>query len=62
MMRRPGQVLTRSELLDHVWDANYDGMSNVVDVHVANLRRKLAEPGATVPIETVRGVGYLLTQ
>lgn len=60
-MRRPGQVLSRTELLEHVWDANYEGLSNVVDVHVANLRRKLELPGSPAPIETVRGVGYQLT-
>ena len=60
LMRRPGDVLTRTELLDHVWDANYDGLSNVVDVHIANLRRKLAIPGSDVPIDTIRGVGYQL--
>lgn len=58
MLRRPHEVLTRSELLDHVWDANYDGLSNVVDVHIAALRRKLALPGSPAPIETLRGVGY----
>ena len=46
---------------DSVWDANYDGLSNVVDVHVANLRRKLDLPGSPVPIETIRGAGYRLT-
>ena len=60
LMRRPGDVLTRTELLEHVWDANYDGLSNVVDVHIANLRRKLAIPGSDVPIDTIRGVGYQL--
>ena len=60
LMRRPGDVLTRTELLDHVWDANYDGLSNAVDVHIANLRRKLAIPGSDVPIDTIRGVGYQL--
>lgn len=60
MLRRPHQVLTRSELLEHVWDANYDGMSNVVDVHIAALRRKLALPESPAPIETLRGVGYRL--
>lgn len=60
MLRRPEQVLTRTELLDHVWDANYDGLSNVVDVHIAALRRKLAMPGSPAPIETLRGVGYQL--
>jgi len=55
LVRRAGEVVTRSDLIDHVWDGDYDGLSNVVDVHVGNLRRKLGEPD---PIETVRGVGY----
>ncbi len=58
LMRRMGEVCPREELLEHVWDAHYDGLSNVVDVHVANLRRKLDVPGETNPVETVRGVGY----
>ncbi len=58
LMDRKGEVVTRSDLLEAVWDANYDGLSNVVDVHVANLRRKLDMPGRPMPIETVRGVGY----
>ena len=58
MMDRQGDVITRSELLDAVWDTNYDGLSNVVDVHVANLRRKLELPGRPAPIDTIRGVGY----
>ncbi|MFQ5557254.1 MAG: response regulator transcription factor, partial [Acidimicrobiales bacterium] len=58
LMRHPGQVLSRERLLEHVWDAHYDGLSNVVDVHVANLRRKLASPEGDDPIETVRGAGY----
>lgn len=58
LMRRPGAVCRREDLLEHVWDANYDGLSNVVDVHIANLRRKLELPGTDNPIETVRGVGY----
>ncbi len=58
LLDRAGDVVPRSDLLDAVWDANYDGLSNVVDVHVANLRRKLAVPGSSPPIETVRGVGY----
>ncbi len=58
LMDRAGQVVSRSDLLDAVWDANYDGLSNVVDVHVANLRRKLDMSGNPAPIETVRGVGY----
>ena len=58
MMDRQGDVISRSDLLDAVWDTNYDGLSNVVDVHVANLRRKLELPGRPAPIETIRGVGY----
>ncbi len=60
LMRAPAATHSRSDLLESVWDANYDGMSNVVDVHVANLRRKLELPGHADPIETVRGVGYRL--
>ena len=56
MMRRPGQVLSRLQLLEHAWDAGYENRSNVVDVYVGYLRRKIG-PGA---IETVRGFGYRL--
>ena len=61
LMVRPDDVVRRTDLLESVWDANYDGLSNVVDVHVANLRRKLELPGRPTPIETVRGVGYRMT-
>lgn len=60
LMRHPGEVVRRADLLEHVWDAHYDGLSNVVDVHIANLRRKLEQSGAAAPIETIRGVGYRL--
>ncbi|MEP6814058.1 MAG: response regulator transcription factor, partial [Marmoricola sp.] len=60
LMRRPGDVLRRSEILDHVWDYAYDGTSNVVDVYVRYLRVRLHEAGAGDLIETVRGVGYRL--
>ena len=59
-MSRVGEVVSRAELYDHVWDGDYDGLSNTVDVHVANLRRKLDRPSATTLIETVRGAGYRL--
>ncbi|MCW2749550.1 MAG: two component transcriptional regulator, winged helix family [Aeromicrobium sp.] len=59
-MRRPGDVLSRSEILDHVWEYAYDGTSNVVDVYVRYLRKRMAEAGAPQLIETVRGVGYRL--
>ncbi len=60
IMRQPEATHTRTELLESVWDANYDGLSNVVDVHIANLRRKLEMPGSPPAIETVRGAGYRL--
>ena len=59
-MRRPGDVLRRTEILDHVWDYAYDGTSNVVDVYVRYLRARLGDAGAADVIETVRGVGYRL--
>jgi two-component system OmpR family response regulator len=59
-MRRPGDVLRRTDILDHVWDYAYDGTSNVVDVYVGTLRRRLEEAGCPELIETVRGVGYRL--
>lgn len=56
---RPGMVFSRSQLLEQVWDENYFGDDHVVDVHVANLRKKLGEdPANPRYIETVRGVGY----
>jgi two-component system, OmpR family, response regulator len=57
---RPEQVVTRSELLQNVWDMHFDPGSNVVDVHVARLRRKLGQ-ARLVSIETVRGIGFVLT-
>ena len=59
-MRNPNKVLSRSELLDHVWDFAYDGTSNVVDVYVRYLRDKIDRPFDRESIETVRGVGYRL--
>ena len=59
-MRRPGQVLTRLQLLEHAWDFAYENRSNVVDVYVRYLRQKIDRPFATSSLETVRGVGYRL--
>jgi two-component system OmpR family response regulator len=59
-MRRPGQVLSRLHLLEHAWDVAYDNRSNVVDVLVRRLRRKVDEPFGRTSLETVRGVGYRL--
>jgi two-component system OmpR family response regulator len=59
-MRRPGQVLSRFQLLEHAWDFAYENRSNVVDVYVRYLRQKIDRPFRTDTIETVRGVGYRL--
>jgi two-component system OmpR family response regulator len=61
-MRQPGQVLSRTHIVDHVWDFAYDGGSNVVDVYVRYLRRKIDVPFGRDDIETVRGVGYRLRE
>ncbi len=60
LMRHPGQVLARQQLLDAVWGINFDTESNVVDVYVLYLRRRLDIEGEPSVIETVRGVGYRL--
>jgi two-component system OmpR family response regulator len=58
LMRHPDEVLSRTRILEHVWDMNYDGFSNVVDVYVGYLRRKLEVPFDRPFIRTIRGVGY----
>lgn len=59
-LRHPGEVVNREDLLAHLWDFNYESFSNVIDVHVKNLRRKLAHAGHSDMLETVRGIGYRL--
>jgi two-component system, OmpR family, response regulator len=59
-MRRPGQVLTRDQLLQHVWDPAFETSSNVVDVYVRYLRQKIDRPFDRHSLETVRGAGYRL--
>ena len=59
-MRRPGEVLSRLELLEHAWDDAHENRSNLVDVYVGYLRAKLDRPFGRHSIETVRGVGYRL--
>jgi two-component system, OmpR family, response regulator len=59
-MRRPGEVLTRLDLLEGAWDAGYENRSNVVDVYVRYLREKIDRPFGTDTLETVRGAGYRL--
>lgn len=60
LMRRPGEVLSRLELLERAWDLAYENRSNVIDVHVASLRAKIDRPFGVRSIETVRGAGYRL--
>jgi two-component system OmpR family response regulator len=59
-MRRPGDVLSRDQLLEQAWDLGYDNRSNVIAVYVNYLRDKIDRPFGANSIETVRGVGYRL--
>ena len=61
-LRKKGLLLTRSMILDHVWDFDYDGGSNLVEVYVNYLRRKTEQDGAPRLIQTVRGAGYILKE
>jgi two-component system OmpR family response regulator len=59
-MRHRGEVVSRERILDHVWDDEFDAFSNVIDVHLKNLRRKVDVPSQPSLFRTVRGVGYCL--
>ena len=61
-MRRPGEVLSRFQLLEHAWDYDYENRSNIVDSYIRLLRRKIDRPFGVQTIETVRGVGYRLKE
>lgn len=61
-MRRPGQVLSRFELLEHGWDMGYDNRSNVITVYIRYLREKVDRPFGRRSIETVHGAGYRLRE
>jgi two-component system, OmpR family, response regulator len=60
-MRHPDEVVTRTQILEHVWDFAFDGLSNVVDQYVSYLRKKIDKPFRRDDLQTVRGVGYRLT-
>ena len=60
LMRHAGQVVTRTMLLEGVWDYHFDPQTNVIDVHVSRLRQKVDRPFATAMIHTVRNAGYML--
>lgn len=61
LMRHPNQVLTRTMIAEHVWNYDFDNASNVIDVHIRNLRRKIDDRFPTKLIQTVRGAGYRIS-
>jgi two-component system, OmpR family, response regulator len=62
LMRRKGEVVTKQQILTHVWDYSFDGDPNIIEVYIARLRRKIDKPFDTLTIETVRGSGYRLLE
>jgi len=61
LMRHPNQVLTRTMIAEHVWNYDFDNATNVIDVHIRNLRRKIDDPFPAKLIRTVRGAGYRMS-
>ena len=61
LMRHPNQVLTRTMIAEHVWNYEFDNATNVIDVHIRNLRRRIDEPFPVKLIQTVRGAGYRIS-
>jgi DNA-binding response OmpR family regulator len=59
-MHHPGRLLSRTQIIEHVWDYDFDGGHNLVEVYMGRLRRKLTEAGAPDPFVTIRGAGYRL--
>lgn len=62
LMRNPGRVYSRTQILEHVWDYHFDPNTNVVDVYIKRLRKKIDMRGGASFIETVRGVGYRIRE
>jgi two-component system copper resistance phosphate regulon response regulator CusR len=62
LLRHPGRVLSRSQIAEHGWDESFDAGSNVIDVYVSYLRKKVDHGFATKLIHTVTGAGYVLRQ
>lgn len=60
MMRNPGRPLSRTMIVEHVWDMDYDGLTNIVDVYIRHLRSKIDDGQPVRLIHTVRGIGYML--
>ena len=61
LLRNPYRVLSRAQILDHVWDDNFDPIANAVDVLIGRVRRKVVSPGGPPLVHTVRGMGYILS-
>ena len=61
LLRRQGHVVGRAEIAEHVWDDSYDPMSNLIEVYIQRLRRKIDDGHSTKLIQTRRGAGYTLT-
>jgi len=62
LMRNSSRPITRSLIIEHVWDIHYDSVSNVVEVHVNSLRKKVDRGFTPALIQTVRGVGYMISE
>jgi DNA-binding response OmpR family regulator len=62
LMCSPGRVFSRAMILNHVWDQSFEGVTNIVDVYVRYLRKKVDEPFAVKLIQTIRGVGYCVRE
>lgn len=62
LLRHKGEVVTRTMITEHVWDYNFDGMSNIVDVFVASIRRKIDKQSSGKLIHTIHGVGYKISE
>jgi DNA-binding response OmpR family regulator len=60
MMRRGGEVVSKRVIIEHVWDFAFDGDPNIVEVYVANLRKRIDQPFGRASLQTVRGAGYRL--
>ena len=60
-MAHPGRVLSRTMIMEHVWDESFEGLTNIVDVYVRHLREKIDKPHGRKLIRTVRGAGYCLS-